>query len=137
MPTSTGLGGYPTSQPQTSQIRTRANKGLERVPTLEELMKANKDSLTMAAHMREFLEKEGYALLDVWGGRAKLSYMLLLLLHAAPPSILPKGIRAVVTLLECEEMTCTADTIAAAVLHKIDPVFKLMEKAVNQAQGAV
>ena len=48
--------------------------------------------------------------------------MLLLFLHAAPPSILPKGIRVVATLLEHEEMTRTADTIAAVVLHKIDPV---------------
>src|SRR5882724_7512480 len=115
MPTSVGSGSHTTLQPQTSQIHTRANKGLERVPTLEELMKANKDSLTTAAHAREFLEKEGYAPPDTWGGRAKLSYMLLLLLHAAPPSILPKGIRAVVMLLECKENTCTTDIIATAV----------------------
>ena len=92
MPTLAGSGGQATSQLQTSQICTRANKGLERVPTLEELMKANKDLLTMAAHAREFLEKEGYAPPDARGGRAKLSYMLLLLLHAAPPSIPPKGL---------------------------------------------
>jgi len=33
----------------------------------EELMKANKESLTMVAHMRDYLEKEGYALPDMWG----------------------------------------------------------------------
>jgi len=38
------------------------------------------------AQAREYLEKEGYALPDVQGGRAKLSYMLLLLLHAVPLS---------------------------------------------------
>ena len=99
-------------------------------------MKVNKDSLTMAAHAREFLEKEGYALPDAWGGKAKLSYTLLLLLHAAPPSILPKGVRAVVTWLECEKMACTANTIAAAVLCKIDLALESMEKAVDQVQGA-
>src|SRR5882724_8953934 len=100
MPTSMGSGGHATLQPQPSQVHTRANKGLKRVPTHEELMEANKDLLTMVAHLREYLEKEGYTPPDVQGGRAKLSYMLLLLLHAAPPIILPKGIRAVMTLLE-------------------------------------
>jgi len=92
MPTLAGSGSQATSQPQTSQIRTRANKGLERVPTLEELMKANKDSLATAAHAREFLEKEGYAPPDARGCRAKLSYMLLLLLHAAPQASSQKGL---------------------------------------------
>ena len=68
----------------------------------EELIKKHKDSLTMAAQAREYLEREGYAPPDELGGRAKLSYMLLLLLHAMPPRILPKGIRAVATLLEHE-----------------------------------
>jgi len=96
----------------------------------------NKDSLATAAQAREYLEKEGYAPLDVQGGKAKLSYMLLLLLHAAPPSILPKGIRAVTTLLECEETTCTAEAVAATIMHKIDPALESMEKAADQAQGA-
>src|SRR5882724_9224623 len=74
--------------------------------------------------------------LDKWGGRAKLSYMLLLLLHAAPPSILAKGIRAVATLLECEENTHTTDIIAATVLCKIDPVLESMGQAADQTQGA-
>src|SRR5882724_4891904 len=102
----------------------------------EELVRTNKDSLATAAQARKYLEKEGYALPDVWGGRAKLSYMLLLLLHAAPLSILPKGIRAVATLLECEETTCTTEVVAAAIMHKIDPALESMEKAANQAQGA-
>ena len=96
----------------------------------------NKDSLTMAAQVREYLEKEGYAPPDEQGGRAKLSYMLLLLLHAVPPSILHKGIRAVAMLLEHEETTCTADIIAAAVLHKIDPELESMGQAADQIQGA-
>jgi len=89
----------------------------------------------MVAQSREYLEKEGYAKPDMWGGRAMLSYMLLLLLHTVPPSILPKGIRAVATLLECEETACTANIIAAAVLCKIDPALNSVEKAANQAQG--
>jgi len=56
----------------------------------------------------------------VQGGKAKLSYVLLLLLYAAPQSILPNGIRAVATLLEREETTCTAEAIAAAIMRKID-----------------
>jgi len=138
MPMLMGLGSHITPQPQPSQIqtRTRASKGLEQVPTHKELAKMNKDSLTMAAQAREYLEKEGYALPDAWGGRAKLSYMLLLLLHAVPLSILPKGIRAVATLLECKETMCTAEAVTATVMQKIDPALKSMEKAADQAQGA-
>ena len=129
------LGSHTTLQLQDSQVHTRANKGLKRVPTHEELMEANKDLLTMVAHLREYLEKEGYTPPDVQGGRAKLSYMLLLLLHAAPTSILPKGIRVVATLLECEEAAYTANIIATAILCKIDPVLDSMEKVADQAQG--
>ena len=59
----------------------------------------------------------------------------MLLLHAAPPSVLPKGIRAVAALLEQEEAGCTADVIAATVLHKIDLVLDLIGKAAEQTQG--
>jgi len=45
-----------------------------------------------------------------------LSYILLLLLNAIPPNVLPKGIRAVATLLEHEEVIPTADTIVAAIM---------------------
>jgi len=60
MPTLTELGGHatPQLQPQPSQICTRANKGLKQVPTHEELMKMNKDLLTTAAQVREYLEKK-------------------------------------------------------------------------------
>ena len=61
--------------------------------------------------------------------------MLLLLLHTAPPSILPKGIRAVATLLEHEETMHTTEAVAAAIMHKIDMALESMEKAANQAQG--
>ena len=103
MPTTAGMGGCTTLQPQPSQICTRANKALERTPTYEELIKMNKDSTTTAAQVREFLEKEGYTPPDARGGKASLSYTLLLLLHAEPPNLLSKGIRAVATLMECEE----------------------------------
>jgi len=90
----------------------------------------------MAAQAREYLEKEGYAPLDMWGSKAKLSYTLLLLLHAVPLSILPKGIRAVATLLECEEKAHTTDIITATILRKIDPALESLEKVADQAQGA-
>jgi len=64
----------------------------------------NKDATTTAVQAREFLEKEGYAPLDTRGGKAMLSHTLLLLLHAVPPNLLPKGIRAVATLMECKEV---------------------------------
>ena len=98
-------------------------------------MKLNKDLIMTVAQVREYLEKEGYAPLNMWGGRAKLSYMLLLLLHAAPPSVLPKGIRVVVMLLECEEAERTADTITYAILHKIDSALGSMGKAAKQTEG--
>src|SRR5882724_9040272 len=117
MPTMAGTGCHATLQPQPSQIRTRANKALEQLPMYEELIKMNKDSTTTAAQVREFLEKEGYAPPDARGGRAMLSYTLLLLLHAAPPNLLSKGIRAVTTLMECEEAGRSAETIVAAVMR--------------------
>ena len=136
MPMSSGSGSHATPQPQPSQICTRAHKELERVPTYKELMKLNKDLVATAVQAREYLEKEGYTSPDARGGRAKLSYMLLLLLHAVPLSVLPKGIRAVAALLEREEAGCTADVIAAAVLHKIDLVLNSIGKAAKQTQGA-
>jgi len=102
----------------------------------EELMKLNKDLIMTVAQVREYLEKEEYAPLDVWGGRAKLSYMLLLLLHMAPPSVLPKGIRVVATLMECKEAEHTADTITYAILHKINLVLDSMGKAAKQMHSA-
>jgi len=96
----------------------------------------NKDSPATAAQAREYLESEGYALPDAQGGKAKLSYTLLLLLHTAPLSILFKGIRAAATLLEREETTRTTEAVAAAIMRKIDPELKSLEKAANQAQDA-
>ena len=97
-------------------------------------MKLNKDSIMTVVQAREYLEKEGYALLDMQGGSAKLSYMLLLLLHASPPGVLPKGIRVVVMLLENEESEHTADTITYTILCKINPVLNSMGKAADQMQ---
>ena len=70
------------------------------------------------------------------GGKASLSDTLLLLAHCALPSILPKAIRAVTTILEHEEMGHTADTIVAVVMHKLDPILNLMDHAANKAQKA-
>ena len=69
MPTPTGSGGHATPQPLPSQIRTRANRGLERTPTHEELARTNKDPLATAAQAREYLEREGYAPPDAQGGK--------------------------------------------------------------------
>src|SRR5882672_4367497 len=137
MPTSAGTGSRATPQPQPSQIRTRASQVLDRVPMHEELVKMNKDSLKTAAQAHEYLEKQGYVPPDAKGGKATLSYTLLLLLHAAPPNVLPKGIRVVATLLESEEVGRTADTIVAAVMRKLDPVLELMEHTTDMEQEAI
>ena len=65
-------------------------------------------------------------------GKAKLSYTLLLLLHAVPPSILPKGIRAVATLLECKETMRTTEVVAATIMRKIDPALESLEKQLTR-----
>ena len=102
----------------------------------EELIKMNKDSTTMAAQAREFLEKEGYAPPDARGVKALLSYTLLLLLHAAPPNLLSKGIRVVATLMEHEEAGRSAETIVAIVMRKLEPVLTMIDHVAGQAQGA-
>jgi len=66
-----------------------------------------------------------------------LSYMLLLLLHCAPPNILPKGIRAVTKLLESEEASRTTDKIIAAVMQKLNPMIKHMSRMADLAEAAV
>jgi len=66
-----------------------------------------------------------------------LSHTLLLLLHAAPPNLLPKGIRVVATLMEHEEARQSAKTIAAVVLQKLDPVLNAIDHVADQVQGAM
>ena len=119
MPTAAGPSGRATPQPQPSQIRTRASQGPNCLPTHKELLKMNKDSIASAMQAPDYLEKQGYAPPGTQGCKASLSYTLLLLLHCMPPNFLPKGIRAVATLLEREEVGQTADTIVAAVMHKL------------------
>jgi len=127
--TPTGVGGRATSQPQPTQptqARTRSSQGAGCLPTREELVKLNQEASTSAAQAREYLEKQGYTPPDEQGGKASLSYTLLLLAHCALPSILPKAIRAVAAVLEHEEANHTADTIVAAVMRKLDPALNLM-----------
>jgi len=127
-----GLGGHETPQPQPSQIHTRANKGLEQVPIHEELVKMNKDLLTMVAQVKEYQRRLHSTGCTGRQRQAKL-HTLIVTTCCAP---LPKGIRAVATLLEHEEAACTADIIAAIVLCKIDLVLDLMGKVADQAQDA-
>jgi len=86
---------------------------------------------------QEFLEKQGYVPLDAQGGKASLSYMLLLLVHCMPPSLLPKAISAVAAVLECEETAKTANMIVAMVMHRLYLVLDLIDHAADMAQEAV
>jgi len=90
----------PQSQPQPAQARTRSSQGVARMPSREELVKLNQDLMSSAAQAREYLEKLGYALVDVQGEKTTLSHMLLLLAHSTSTNVLQKGIRVVATLLE-------------------------------------
>jgi len=70
------------------------------VPSREELVRLNQDVMASTKMAREFLKRPGYAPMDTQGNRASLSYTLLLLAHYASPSVVPKGMQAVATLLE-------------------------------------
>ena len=132
-----GMGGCTMLQPPPSQIHTRSNQEPGHILTYEELLKKNKELIKMATQVREYLEKQGYVLPDEQGGRTLLSYTLLLLLHAVTLSILPKGIRAVATLLEHEEASQTADTITAAIMSRLDPALECMALTANMVQEVV
>jgi len=113
------------------QPRTRSSQSLthEHVPTREELAKLNQDVLSSEKQAWEFLERQGYAPTDVQGNQALLSYTLLLLAHCVPPSILPKGIRAVATLLEQEVAAQNTELIAIAIMRQISLLLDLSNHA--------
>jgi len=64
---------------------------------------------------------------DAQGNKASLVYSLLLLAHCAPSSILPKGIRAVATLLELETMTQCTEAVLLHVMKRLDPFLAIVE----------
>ena len=68
------------------------------------------------------------------GSKATLSYMLLLLLHCAPPNTLPKGIRAVARLLESKEAGWTTDRIIPTVMQKLNLMIKHMGRTADLAE---
>jgi len=70
------------------------------------------------------------------GDKASLCNTLLLLAHCTPSNILPKGIRAVATLLKHDEITKTTDTIVTTVMCKLDPILELVYHAADSAQKA-
>src|SRR5882724_10179927 len=114
--TPVGVGGPTTSQLQSTQIQTRSSQATGHLPTHEELIEKNQDSMALMVQAQEFLEKQGYAHPDVQGEKASLSHTLLLLDHCTLLSTLPKAIRAVATILEDEEARHTVDTIIAAIM---------------------
>ena len=90
-------------------------------------MKLNQDIIANAKQAWEYLKKQGYALTDTQGNHTSLSYTLLLLAHCAPPNILPKGMRAVATLLELQAAIQSAKIIAISVMQRISPLLDLTE----------
>ena len=91
----------------------------------EELAKINQDVLTNTKQAWEYLKKQGYAPADTQGDQASLSYTLLLLADYAPPSILPKGIQAIATLLEQETAAQNAELITLSIMKWISPLLDL------------
>jgi len=90
-------------------------------------VKLNQDIIANAKQAWEYLKKQGYALTDTQGNHTSLSYTLLLLAHCAPPNVLPKGMRAVTTLLELEATNQTAELIAISLMKRISPLLDLTE----------
>jgi len=117
--------------------RSKSTQGNDHIPSCKELTRINQNALTSATQAHEYLEKQGYALPDANGSRASLSYTLLLLTHCAPSNTLPKGVGAVVTLLEHEEARRTSDRIISAIMCRLDPKIDSLEQVADLAQKAV
>jgi len=100
------------------------------VPLHKELAKLNQVSFKQA---HKYLEKQGYMPTDPQGNRAALAHILLLLAHCAPPSIIPRGICAVATLLENEAATHTVNGISASIAKRVDLLLKSAEQAIEEA----
>jgi len=107
------------------------------MPSHEELIKINQDVLSLEVQAHEFLEKEGYTPADANRARALLTYTLLLLTHCMPPNILPRGIQAVMTLLEHEETSKVVEAMALLVMRRVDLLVNLMEHATKSVQESV
>jgi len=84
---------------------------------------------------REFLEKQGYALVDAQGDRASLAYTLLFLAHCAPPSILLNCIWVVATLLKLETATEWTDAVWIGVMKRLEPFLVIVEHTAESATG--
>src|SRR5882672_7647140 len=94
------------------------------------------DVMPTAKLARDFLEKHGYVPTDTQGNKASLVYSLLLLAHCTPSSILPKGIRAVATLLELETTTQCMEAVSLHVIKRLDPFLAIAEHTAKIVQEA-
>jgi len=68
-----GTGSHAMSQPQPTQICTRANHGTDSTPSHNELIKMDHESMSLVEQAQNYLEKQGYAPPDVCGSKAVLS----------------------------------------------------------------
>jgi len=83
---------------------------------------------------REFLVGEGYMLADIQDDKVSLAHVPLLITHCTPASMLHKGVQAVMTLLEHEVASKSAETLAAAVMRRVNPLTDLMEHSAEVVQ---
>jgi len=108
------MGPEGQMMPLTSQVRTRESQAQVKghTPWNEELIKLKKDMLSSTKQAHNYLENQGYMLKDAQGNKASLMYTLLLLVHCMPYGSLPRGIRAVATILEYEAAMKMADMVS-------------------------
>ena len=132
-----GTGSCATSQLQPTQIHTRANHSTDSTLLHNKLIKTEHESMSLVEQAQNYLEKQGYAPPDVHGGKAVLSYMLRLLAHCAPLTILPRALKVLTIILDHESSNDTAHMIADMVLLKLSPVLHLMDHVADTAQEAV
>jgi len=85
---------------------------------------------------RDFLVGEGYMPVDMWDDKGSLAHVLLLLAHCALASVLHKGVQAVTTLLEHKVASKSAETLAAAVMGRVNPLTNLIEQSAEAIQDA-
>jgi len=124
---------------QANPARTRASQAQcnGHIPSREELIKANRDMLSSNKQACDYLEEQGYMPKDTQGNKTTLMHMLLLLAHCAPHGMLPRGIRAIATILENEAATKNADTVTTNVTKRIDPLLELIKEVTDTMQGVM
>jgi len=85
----------------------------------------------------KFLERQGYIPADAQGNKSMLTHTLLLIAHCTPPSIIPKGIQVVATLLENEAAANTTEGVTVTVKKKFGPLLSSVEQVTDTMQSTI